>query len=252
MRVLKEKSLIDKEKMIQLLRSKKRLPVDNLPENLIVLMVPSAIHAIRKKYNSKKESFFIGDLDRINKNVAILSRIGIGAPALTLFLEKAISMGVRRIILVGSAGRLQSQIQFDQFVLALKAFSDEGTSRHYFADKTVFQSSGELTRVFFDFLKTKSCSVFESATWTTDAFYRETATQRDNYLSKGAGVVDMETSALYALAEYYQIEALSLFVLSDDLSANDWAPQMMPFEVKIQLLLELTVEFFHDEIKAKI
>ena len=58
-------------------------------------------------------------------------------------------------------------------------------------------------------------SIFEQKSWTTDAFYRETAAKVKRRLAAGARVVDMEASAIMAWAQYRQAQVYQFFYTAD-------------------------------------
>jgi purine-nucleoside phosphorylase len=53
---------------------------------------------------------------------------------------------------------------------------------------------------------------------STDAPYRETPSWRDRFVDSGMDGVDMETSAVFALAEFRGLRAASLLIVSDELT----------------------------------
>jgi purine-nucleoside phosphorylase len=60
--------------------------------------------------------------------------------------------------------------------------------------------------------------------WTTDGGYRETRGKFVNHRNAGVLGVDMETSAVLAVAQYRGVEAASAVVISDLLSETEWKP----------------------------
>lgn len=59
-------------------------------------------------------------------------------------------------------------------------------------------------------------------TITADAPFRETAAWLEDKKRRGVAVVDIEASAVLALAEYYGIPAAALMIVSDELSPKKW------------------------------
>ena len=61
-------------------------------------------------------------------------------------------------------------------------------------------------------------------TWTTDAFYRETAVKVKRRLAAGARVVDMEASAIMAWAQFRSAKVYQFFYTADyvDHHKNEW------------------------------
>lgn len=88
----------------------------------------------------------IGDVVLLkDSQMALVGRFGIGAPAVVAKCEELIACGARRIISLGTAATIQTHgIDIGDVVVCKKAFSDEGTSRHYFAERRKFRATNEL------------------------------------------------------------------------------------------------------------
>ena len=71
-------------------------------------------------------------------------------------------------------------------------------------------------------LRSLDLSFHSGAIVSTDAPYRETSSWLDRNQKKGIDFVDMETSAVFALAEFYGIQAAALMIVSDELTGIQW------------------------------
>lgn len=60
------------------------------------------------------------------------------------------------------------------------------------------------------------------AVWTTDGVYRETLEKFRKFRDAEVLAVNMETSAVFAVAKYRNVEAASIQVISDVLSEKGW------------------------------
>ena len=58
--------------------------------------------------------------------------------------------------------------------------------------------------------------------WSTYGVYRETIKKFRKFRDAGVLAVDMETSAVFAVAKYRKIEAASAMVVSDILAETGW------------------------------
>jgi len=67
-------------------------------------------------------------------------------------------------------------------------------------------------------IRSQGLPLLPGAVVSTDAPYRETPSWRDRWLDSGADGVDMEASAVFALAEFRGIRAASLLIVSDELN----------------------------------
>jgi uridine phosphorylase len=140
----------------------------------------------------------------------------VGAPATVGALEGAIALGAQQILFFGICGSLQTDLKIGDMVLVEEAIREEGTSFHYLAADVPARASPRL----LDFARPLVPAV--GTIWTTDAPYRETRTKAGRLAAQGVLGVEMEVSAVYALAQYRGVEALALLVVSDQLVGEKW------------------------------
>ncbi|MFS9132747.1 nucleoside phosphorylase [Streptococcus infantis] len=173
----------------------------------------------------------------------------IGAPMVVGLLEELKARGFKNFIVLESCGVLDQSIQADKIILPSSALRDEGTSYHYApaSDEIAYERSLLLTmekaldKAGIEHIRTKS--------WTTDAFYRETAAKVKRRLAAGARVVDMEASAIMAWAQYRQANVYQFFYTADyvDHHNHEWdarredrkADAMTFFEIALVIAQEL-------------
>jgi uridine phosphorylase len=137
----------------------------------------------------------------------------IGAPATVGALEGAIALGARQVLFFGICGSLQPDLKIGDIVVAESAIREEGTSFHYLPADVPARASRRLL---------DATDLPRGVIWTTDAPYRETRTKVSRLASEGVLGVEMEVSAVYALAQYRGIDALALLVISDQLVGEKW------------------------------
>lgn len=194
------------------------------PTNYIITYQSSALRHFRRQYASRyrifglHSNFQIHILDR--ENIGFLKMPGIGAPLSVTFFEELVGLGLKRAINIGTAGGLQHEGVF----LCDRAIRDEGTSHHYiphgrysYPDKRLTDELGkEIVKQGIDFERATS--------WTIDAPYRETKKEIAHYKNQGVATVEMEASALFAVAKLRKTQIASAFVVSDVLGEK-WAPK---------------------------
>lgn len=146
------------------------------------------------------------------------------APLACLGLEPLILSGAKDIILLGFCGSLSRDFNFGDAVSVALALPDEGSSRHYLPKKRRFLPSASLAASLEAALESRGLAFKKGATISTDAPYRETRAWLRRALKRGAQTVDMETSAVLALAEFHGIRAASLQIVSDELFTGVWRP----------------------------
>jgi uridine phosphorylase len=165
------------------------------------------------------DRLFIGSTG--GTEVAIVHAM-VGAPAAAMNIEELIAYGARRIFEVGLAGAIDARRKPGDIVILKGAFSDEGTSKHYYEGGNRFPSSPRLTRALRESLRSAGVEHTMGDAWTVDAPYRETVRKLTGYREMGAVVVNMESSAVFAVARYRGIEAASVQVVSDIVSEERW------------------------------
>jgi len=147
----------------------------------------------------------------------------LGASAAAMNLEELIAYGARRILEVGVSGSIDPRLRPGDVVVLRGAISDEGTSKHYFRGKESFNTSVKLTQKLKNALRSKGIPFISGEAWTVDAPYRETKLRVSEQLRNGARVVNMESSAVFAVAAYRGVEIASVQVISDVVSEG-WEP----------------------------
>ena len=142
----------------------------------------------------------------------------VGASSVVLTLESLVASGTREIVVLGLCGSLCRRARLFDAVSVVEAHANEGTSPHYFKDTQEFYPDLELRERLETLLRTAGLPILTGSVVSTDAPYRETQSWLDKNLEKGLDCVDMETSAVLALADYHKLQAAALLIVSDELS----------------------------------
>ena len=82
--------------------------------------------------------------------------------------------------------------------------------------------NSSLADKFIDILDELCCSYTRGKVWTTDAFYRETPDKMKLRKEQGCICVDMECSAVAAVADFREKEVFQFFYAADNLDADKW------------------------------
>ncbi len=169
----------------------------------------------RIKIKEKGKFFVLND-----KLICCVSQIG--SPNAGISVEEMRVYGVKKIINVGIAGGISKDLRIGDVVLCNKALRDEGTSYHYLKPSKYVYPSAKFLKFIKDQFKKNRIPFKTSATWTTDAPYRETLEEVKKYTKEGILTVDMEASAIFSVTKYYGFDSVSIFVISDLISSNGW------------------------------
>ncbi len=124
----------------------------------------------------------------------------IGGPYAVLVAEQMLVSGAEVIVGLTSAGRVSGSVPLPGLVVATSALRDEGTSLHYLPESRYVEAPPAPARALSEELAGMGLPVTEGAVWTTDAPYRETASQLRDHAAEGLLAVEMQAASLFALA----------------------------------------------------
>ncbi|HET9111525.1 MAG TPA: nucleoside phosphorylase [Ktedonobacterales bacterium] len=159
----------------------------------------------------------------IGERPVALRKLGIGAPAAVATLEELIALGARDIVVVGTGGSLQPALPIGSFVLPTGAIREDGASFHYAPAGSELAPDETLAQALAEAVVAQGGAVTFGPVWTTDAPYRETRSKVAAYGAMGALAVEMEASALFALARFRGVRLALLLAISDELF-HEWRP----------------------------
>lgn len=149
-----------------------------------------------------------------------LSRIG--APACVVQYEELFAMGLERLVVFGTCGVLDASIASLAIVIPDAAVRDEGTSYHYKKTSREIAVNPRHQAAFRRLLEEHAYSYVTGKVWTTDAPYRETRDKVARRRAKGCVCVDMECSAIAALAAFRGKDVFQFFYAADNLDSAVW------------------------------
>lgn len=161
------------------------------------------------------------------------------APAAQL-MDWLITYGVREIISTGTCGCL---IDIDEgtFLVPTKALRDEGTSYHYVKPARFIDLNPLAKSAIEDLFKEKGLKYKEVVTWTTDGFYRETKDLVKYRVEEGCEVVEMECSALAAVAQMRKVVFGEILFTADTLAdvenydERNWAKDSFAYALELAM-----------------
>jgi len=215
----------------------RRVSVDalNVPGRLILTYLKSTFECGKKLIAGKDINWIYGErvplcVGKINNVEVAIGKFWIGAPATVAILEEAIACGAKVIFEVGISGGIQADLEPGDIVVVTDAIRDEGTSYHYLPSEVKVVSDQSLRNNLIEHLSVNGIRFRSGPVWTTDGVYRETVGKIRRYRDSGVLAVDMETSAVFALAKFRQVKAASAQIISDVLDEGRW---MLAFDSKI-------------------
>lgn len=220
-------SILSPEEMARYLKRRGRYPKCEPPVGAIFCYQGSLMEHVLESHRTTVLPGFMGEvhlLDDTEDRVAVAGRFGFGAPVAVGLLEQLVAFGVRSFVSVGTAGALQKDIKPGDLVVCDRAIRDEGTSHHYLEHSKHAFASSEMTGKIVESLEKRRQKYTIGTSWTIDAVFRETVAEARQYQEEGVATVDMEASALFAVAKYRNVEIGAAFVISDSLAELEWRP----------------------------
>jgi len=214
------------EELVKCQRKAGKFFKNKSPQGVIFCYEQELLEYILNHYKIKKINNPYGDMYLLEKNkVAVIGNFGLGAPTVAIIIEEFISIGIKKFISIGTAGSLQTNLKHGDLVVCDRAIRDEGTSYHYLKGSKYAYASDRMIKNIEQSLKKHNQEYNKGTSWTTDAMFRETVDEVKQYQKRGVATIDMEASALFAIARYRKIDVGVIFTISDCLVEHNWDPK---------------------------
>ena len=141
---------------------------------------------------------------------------GMGCPTTAIVLEELVTLGVKRVLRVGTCGGLQLDLPIGTLIVALSATPADGTARHY-VDGEPFAptASWGLLHAAVHAAKELNLPVRVGPIVSSDTFYDPDAGRHERWSRRGALAVEMEAAVIFTIAAIRGIEAACLLTVSD-------------------------------------
>lgn len=199
----------------------------DFPKTVITCFAHNLIEYAVENYNAK-EITTIGNANGLNPVYLIevgdkklgLAMSSVGAPCCVGDYEHLFEIGFENIVVFGTCGVLQNSIRENSIIIPTIAVREEGTSFHYVEPKEEIETNVHTLEKMEEFFKDFHYTT--GKVWTTDAFYRETVSKVNHMKEKGCICVDMECSAISAVAEFRNKKVAQFFYAADNLDAEEY------------------------------
>ena len=143
---------------------------------------------------------------------------GMGVPSISIYVNELIqSYDVQKLIRVGTCGAIQENVQVRDIILAQGSTTDSQMNRMVFGgiDYAPLADFSLLKTAYYNAIQ-RSLHVKVGNVFTSDTFYRDNAKEVNRLLAQyNVLAIEMETTALYTLAQKFGRQALSILTVSD-------------------------------------
>jgi uridine phosphorylase len=199
-----------------------RMPTIN-PHGALLCLERGLPHRMRWRIPVRKAGHMNSDLYQLKKaNVTILTSFGGGSPMVMELAEELAVMGAKRMLLMTWGGSLQPDLKPGDIVVCDRAIRDEGASHHYLPSEKYIQADKGLAEQLANAIRARGGQSTFGTTWTTDAPYRETREEIQQYQSEGVKTVEMESAGLFVVGQVRNVPTASVVVVMDSLATYEW------------------------------
>ncbi|MCL2462090.1 MAG: nucleoside phosphorylase [Defluviitaleaceae bacterium] len=204
-------------------------PADTSAERCVLCFFDKAIEKILAEFPHKIIAWFgyegvklpVYEIEYKGSHIALV-QASVGAPLAAGQVEEMCGYGFRKLIVCGSCGVLQKDIQAGHVIIPTSAVRDEGTSYHYAAPSREIEADPRAVEAIEKTLKSGNIPYIKAKTWTTDALYRETTAKIQRRREEGCVAVEMEASAYMAAARFNGAVLGQILYAGDNLDAEEW------------------------------
>lgn len=220
--------VVTAEKYIAYKTKQKHISEFTAPKTILICYQTSSLkHLLATNPSLKPCASFDNLYLTDDGQVGIFGGWGWGAPALAARIEQLIALGSKRFLAVGTAGTLCNKHPIGSYIISPKALAEDGVAQHYLQNKTYGSADEKMITSWNAFAKSQKLPDFQTANaWSFSAIYKETPAAISRVTKLGYDVVEMEAATLYAIGEEKQVQTLSLFVISDSITLDDWQPHI--------------------------
>jgi purine-nucleoside phosphorylase len=165
-----------------------------------------------------------GYTGRYNGTPVSVQATGMGEPSLAIYVHELINeYGVKTLIRVGTCGSLSDKAKLRDVIIAATASTDSAMNRDVFGPWQ-FSPAADFTlvRAAVDRAAERGLTWHVGGVASTDVFYHPAgSTVYDVLAAHGVLAVEMETHALYTLANRFGARALTVCTVTDSLVTGE-------------------------------
>ena len=146
-----------------------------------------------------------------------------GIPSTLIYCNELIrEYEVKNLIRVGSAGALQPDLKLMDIVIAMSASTNSSMNSQTFNGSDYAPTANfDLLMQAVNYAEKEQIGFKAGNVLSSDVFYDDDPDYYKKWASYGVLCVEMESAGLYTLASKYNVNALSILIISDSLVNGD-------------------------------
>lgn len=199
-----------------------QVKIEQVDKAIIFFTLPEWQY-FRKLFSEKRKIKWLNIDFSFLKEGALLIGPLLSAPQLALVLEFLVQRGIKSLFALGWAGKTpHSNLALGSLFLPTYAYSLEGTSKFYFKNKKIFTLNQYITSKIKEIFLLYSIPFSEGKILSVDVpTVVEKRLDEFNLYLREFSAMDMETSALYAIGEYYNLKVAAVHFITDVIGSSE-------------------------------
>ncbi|KOY65404.1 hypothetical protein [Clostridium sporogenes] len=143
---------------------------------------------------------------------------GDSAPAVAFSMEVCIARGAKYFIGIGFTASLSKEyLNIGEYFIPLSVIRNDGVSEKYIPREESVLGD---TKVIDNIAKDKDIKIGLSC--SIDTYFRHTTSDLISWRKMDVKTLDMESGAFYSVAQYYNIPAILINIISEEINESEW------------------------------
>lgn len=176
---------------------------------------------------------------------------GMGVPSISIYIHELMrEFGVKNLIRVGTCGALKEEVKVRDVIIAQSATNDSYQNTKLFGNVNFAPTSDfDLLLSSYNESKKRGLDVKVGNVFTADSFYDD-KTDIKQLADYGVLAVEMESAALFTIAQEYKARALAILTVSDHLITGEVTSseeRQTTFNDMIEVALDAALPFIEEQ-----
>lgn len=195
-----------------------------LPETGIICATKKDLDLFKQKLSVKGGGFGFLMSHIYKAENFVLAGPYFGSPYAAAIIETLADSGVKNLIAVGWCGGIDENLEPGDIIIPDSFISEDSTFKSYSNENKEISFDSDFSKEIKEELRSEKIDFKAGKIWTTDSIYRETIEKIEYFIEEKALAVEMENSAILACADFLEINAVCINIVSDLLRDNKWKP----------------------------
>ncbi|MCK0109211.1 purine-nucleoside phosphorylase [Flavobacteriaceae bacterium S0825] len=172
-------------------------------------------------YNKVRNMF--GFTGYYNGKKVSVQGTGMGMGSASIYIHELINTyNAKNLIRIGTCGSIQENINLGQVVLAMSASGDSDANSLYFEGMHYAATADfDLLLKAYEAAQKLNIKTYKGSVFSTNTFYDDIPNRWGKWQKHGILGVEMESQMLFTLAKRFDVKALSILTVSDNIVTGE-------------------------------